>query len=105
MVGGPCVADGSIIECQKCYVKFDSEDCYERHKKAMCNYMHFCKKCAKRYRVLKNEHICGNIYCNVCLQNHRPEEFCFIQPVRLNKNKKTQRILVFDFEVVKQFIS
>jgi hypothetical protein len=97
---GSCTPQTSVnIICYDCDREFFNQQCYDYHIGAMCKRYHRCATCNRVYKDI-GEHICGEMYCNVCHVNHDPKRGCFITPIKQDPKKKHTIIMVFDFEVI-----
>nr|CAD2174313.1 unnamed protein product [Meloidogyne enterolobii] len=106
-VGGdrPCVATPDFFkECDECGKKYLNKDCFEHHKKGSnCRQTKQCEKCGVIWsmknikRGNQRKHVCGQKWCQTCLQYHSMDRGCFIQPLDIKKSTP-YRLVTFDFE-------
>lgn len=104
-IGMPCpVSENFRKECQDCGKKFWEKECFDHHKSSnQCQRSKQCEKCGTIWNVKVHrdnrgkQHVCGQKWCNNCLQFHSPERGCFIRPLE-QKQQTTYRLVTFDFE-------
>uniref|UniRef100_A0A914HHD2 DNA-directed DNA polymerase n=1 Tax=Globodera rostochiensis TaxID=31243 RepID=A0A914HHD2_GLORO len=94
--GFPCVDEGVEIYCEECNRKFRNEECFEAHKKKVCQLCKKCKKCGALYRT-RDIHTCGEKFCKRCMVYH-PERQCFIKKTKIRPNLPRYRIVAYDLE-------
>nr|CAD2168010.1 unnamed protein product [Meloidogyne enterolobii] len=104
-IGMPCpVSENFRKECQDCGKKFWEKECFDHHKSSnQCQRSKQCDKCGTIWNVKVHrdnrgkQHVCGQKWCNNCLQFHSTERGCFIRPLE-QKQQTTYRLVTFDFE-------
>ncbi|CAL2031244.1 unnamed protein product [Caenorhabditis brenneri] len=93
--------------CQKCFVTFRSEACYNNHLKRgvnggknRCDYTRYCPKCKTSYYTNKNNntHTCGENFCHRCQRLKERGHQCTMQVAVKNESRLTRKRLFFDFE-------
>ena len=83
-----CQPDGSAhVQCDKCGKEFANAQCFQRHKGSICAKFRRCLDCGTIWdygRYLKgdrDEHKCGEYFCQICKVFHNPERGCFISKI------------------------
>jgi hypothetical protein len=86
--------------CNDCNRKFYGLNCYQNHIRAnVCQKIRFCNLCRSTFRNLRRGevHVCGMIYCKVCLQKRPSDHQCYI-PKYTPKTLKNRLFIFIDFE-------
>ena len=62
-------SDHSTIKCAKCRKVFKNEDCFQHHKKHVCQKYKSCNVC-KTFYTIGYAHKCHEKFCRICFQSH-----------------------------------
>ena len=91
-----------VITCEDCNLYFHTRECYAAHT-LTCGDLVRCKYCALGFSKgeLKT-HKCATPYCQKCLQEHSPFDFCYVpgakKKAKKEKKKKPIKIWYADSE-------
>ena len=86
--------------CPDCKHTYQTQECYDEHRKAACRVFHRCLQCGHSYRVddkKRPKHQCGYTRCRTCGQYEAKRHLCYV-PVKEATKDVEYRIVVFDIE-------
>lgn len=76
------------ISCNKCNRHFRGRECFNLHRRlttkgnSTCSLIYRCKDCNSTVntKLSKKQHICGNVYCDICKDFFEEGHMCYMLP-------------------------
>lgn len=95
-----CSRNEVSLLCNKCNRSFRGQQCFNNHARTICNLKHSCPKCLKTYKVsgTKRQHVCGEIFCNLCKEYKERNHKCYIRKDHQKKKSSKHLFIYYDFE-------
>lgn len=87
-------------QCPLCNHTYQTQGCFDEHRKSACRVYHLCLQCKCSYRAndpKRPKHQCGYTRCRTCGQYEAKRHLCHV-PVKLPTEDTEYRIVVFDIE-------
>jgi len=87
-------------QCPDCNHTYQTQECFDEHRKSACRVYHLCLQCKCSYRAndkKRPKHQCGYTRCRTCGQYEAKRHRCYI-PVKPPTDDVEYRVVVFDIE-------
>jgi len=103
MVSPPCKYAGPRIPCELCNRHFNSQTCFDNHKrkqakrKSACELRKCCDTCGAL--IAQNTHECKKRFCTTCKEKKEAGHICFMRPlVTVPASSECVLYVFYDFE-------
>ena len=81
------------VYCERCGRRFYGQNCFEAHRRGVCNKWKKCPECCKVYEVKSGKkHVCHRARCPNCKEEKDINHHCYIQYVPKEKDASGLRV-------------